>query len=179
LIFVATSIPGAFVVHLERHEDERGFFARAWSPEDLQANGLDPRLAQTSLSWNQRRGTLRGMHYQMAPFEEAKLVTCVRGALHDVIVDLRAGSPGFRKWFGVRLDAERLDALYVPGGVAHGYLTLADDTLVHYQISERYSPEYARGVRWDDPAIGIEWPVRPVAISERDAAFPLLEPVRS
>lgn len=174
MIFAPTTIPGAFLVRPERYEDERGFFARGWSEDEFRAQGLEPRLVQASLSWNRRRGTLRGMHYQVAPFEEAKLVACMRGALFDVVVDLRPGSSTFRKWFGARLDEERLEMLYVPRGVAHGLLTLEDDTLVQYYISERYSPEHARGVRWDDPAIGIEWPGRPAIVAERDRRWPLL-----
>ena len=172
--FEPTRIPGAFVVHPERHADERGFFARTWCADELEAQGLVARLAQASVSWNRRRGTLRGMHWQAAPHEEVKLVACVRGAIWDVIADLRADSPAFRQWLGVRLDAENLDMLYVPPGVAHGFLTLADDTLVHYQISERHQPDHARGVRWDDPALGIAWPEPPVVVSERDRALPLL-----
>jgi len=179
LIFEPTSIPDVVVVRPERHDDERGFFARVWSADEFSGHGLDPRLVQTSVSWNRHRGTLRGMHYQVAPFEEAKLVACVRGAVHDVAVDLRPGSPSFRRWLGVRLDAQRLEMLYLPPGVAHGFLTLHDDTLVQYMISERYSPEHARGVRFDDPAIGIEWPETPRVVSERDRSFPLLERDRS
>jgi dTDP-4-dehydrorhamnose 3,5-epimerase len=175
MIFTPTSIPGAFLVCPERFEDERGFFARLWDPQEFEAHGLDGRLAQSSVSWNRRRGTLRGMHYQAAPFEETKLVACVRGAIHDVIVDLRAGSPTLRRWFVVRLGDERLEMLYVPRGVAHGFMTLEDDALVQYYISERHSPEHARGVRWNDPAIGIEWPDKPVVIAERDLRWPLLD----
>jgi dTDP-4-dehydrorhamnose 3,5-epimerase len=179
LIFDPTSIPGVVVVRPERHDDERGFFARLWCTDEFAAHGLDPRLVQTSVSWNRRRGTLRGMHYQVAPFEEAKLVSCVRGAVHDVVVDLRSDSPTLRRSLGLRLDAERLEMLYVPPGLAHGFLTLEDDTLVHYQMSQRHSPEHARGVRWDDPALGIRWPEDPVVISERDRCFPLLDTHRS
>jgi len=175
LIFEPTAIPGVVIVRPERRDDERGFFARSWSVDEFAAHGLPSRWVQTSLSWNRRRATLRGMHFQVAPFEEAKLVACVRGALHDVAVDLRPGSPSFRRWLGLRLDARSLDTLYLPPGIAHGFLTLEDDTLVQYQISAPYSAEHARGVRWDDPALGIEWPDRPALISERDQAFPLLE----
>jgi dTDP-4-dehydrorhamnose 3,5-epimerase len=174
LIFAPTSIAGAFLIRPERHEDERGFFARTWDRDEFETHGLDSGLVQSSLSWNVRRGTLRGLHYQAAPLEEAKLVSCPRGAVYDVIVDLRPGAPTHRKWFGVRLDAETLEAVFVPKGVAHGFLTLEDDTLVHYQMSERYSPAHARGIRWDDPAIGIAWPERPAIISKRDRAFALL-----
>lgn len=172
--FEPTRIPGAFVVRPERHVDERGFFARTWCADELAAHGLVATLAQSSVSWNRRRGTLRGLHWQAAPHAEAKLVACVRGAIWDVIADLRADSPAFRHWFAARLDAENLAMLYVPPGVAHGFLTLADDTLVHYQISERHHPDHARGVRWDDPDLAIAWPEAPAVISERDRSLPLL-----
>jgi dTDP-4-dehydrorhamnose 3,5-epimerase len=175
VIFTPTTIHGAFLLRPETFADERGFFARLWEPQELEANGLDGRLAHASVSWNRRRATLRGMHYQVAPFEETKLVACPRGAIHDVIVDMRPGSPTLRRWFGVRLGGERLEMLYVPRGVAHGFLTLEDDTLVQYFISERYSSEHARGVRWDDPALGIEWPGKPAVVTERDLRWPLLD----
>lgn len=172
--FEPTRVPGAFLVRPERHVDERGFFARTWCADELGAHGLVAQLAQSSVSWNRRRGTLRGMHWQAAPHEEAKLVSCLRGAIWDVVADLRPDSPAFRQWFGARLDADNLDMLYVPPGVAHGFLTLADDTLVHYQISERHHADFARGVRWDDPALGIAWPESPTVLSDRDRALPLL-----
>ncbi len=162
---VATELPGAFVVELEPHADERGFFARQWCAREFAAHGLDARLAQASLSHNNARGTLRGMHYQAAPYREAKLVRCVRGAVHDVIVDLRPGSPSRGRWIGVPLDAERRTALYVPPGFAHGFLTLRDDTEVIYQMGEVYVPAAARGFRWNDPSFAIRWPFDPVVIS--------------
>lgn len=174
MIFEPTRVADAFVVRPERHADERGYFARTWCADELAAHGLVATLAQSSVSWNRRRGTLRGMHWQAAPHTEAKLVTCVRGAIWDVVADVRSGSPTFRRWFGIRLDAENLDMLYVPPGVAHGFLTLCDDTLVHYQISERHDPDHARGVRWDDPDLAIAWPEAPVVVSTRDRALPLL-----
>jgi dTDP-4-dehydrorhamnose 3,5-epimerase len=175
VIFEPTRIPGAYLVRLERQADERGFFARTWCADELAAHGAVAALAQSSVSWNRRRGTLRGLHYQAAPHEEAKVVWCIRGAVWDVVADLRPASPTFRQWFGVQLDAAGLDMLYVPPGLAHGFLTLADDTLVHYQISERYRAEQARGVRWDDPSLGIAWPETPVVISDRDRGLPLLD----
>ncbi len=171
MTFVETPIPGAYVVSPERFEDERGFFARTFSADELQAQGLDGRLAHASVSWNRRKGTLRGMHYQVAPFEEAKLVSCLRGAIHDVIVDLRAGRASLRRTFAKRLDSAGMESLYIPPGVAHGFLTLEDDTLVQYCISERWSPEHARGVRWNDPALRIEWPFTPLVIAPRDAGY--------
>lgn len=171
MIFTATTIPGAFLVQPERIADERGFFARTWSREELEARGLDGRLEYAAVSWNHRERTLRGMHYQIAPLEEAKLVCCLRGAVHDVILDLRRGSPARNRWFAARLDAVSMQGLYVPPGIAHGFLTLEDDTLVQYHLSEAWSPQHARGVRWDDPAFRIDWPAQPAVMSERDRNY--------
>jgi len=172
MIFTETSLPGAFVIEPERMADSRGFFARTFDAREFEAHGLNARIAQTNLSHNPRRGTLRGMHYQRAPFAEAKLIRCTRGAVHDVIIDLRPGSPTYRSHFGVRLDAENRKMLYVPEGFAHGFLTLADDTEVSYQISQFYSPEHGAGVRWNDPAFGISWPAEVAVIAERDRTYP-------
>lgn len=171
--FIPTELSGAFVVELERHEDERGFFARAWCREELFEQGLVPTLSQCSISRNSAAGTLRGMHFQTAPHEEAKLVRCTAGAMFDVIVDLRPTSPSYTAWVGVELDAERGNALYVPKGFAHGFQTLADDTDVLYMISDPYVPEAASGVRWDDPQFAIQWPPADArTISERDLSWP-------
>jgi len=179
VIFEATTIPGAFLVRPSRFEDERGFFARTWSREEFEAQGLAGGLDHVSVSWNRRRGTLRGMHVQAAPFEEVKLVSCLRGAVHDVIVDLRPGSPTLHRWCSARLDPTDMTALYIPAGVAHGFLTLEDDSLVQYAICGLWSPDHARGIRHDDPAVGIEWPLAPLVTNERDRSWPLLErPVR-
>lgn len=167
-----TSIAGAWVVEAERHEDERGFFARTWDAEEFARRGLEGRLAQCSVSYNACGGTLRGLHYQAAPYEEAKLVRCTAGAMFDVAVDLRPDSETFRGWFGVELTAENRLALYVPAGCAHGFLTLVDGTDVLYLISERHNPDAARGVRWNDPSFGIEWPGDVVVINERDSGYP-------
>ncbi|HZM00578.1 MAG TPA: dTDP-4-dehydrorhamnose 3,5-epimerase family protein [Planctomycetota bacterium] len=172
--FVPLEIPGAFLVKRLPSRDERGSFARSFCAAEFAAHGLDPRVAQCSFSHNPRRGTLRGMHYQEAPHEEAKLVCCLRGGLHDVIVDLRPGSPALRRWVAVPLSADDDRSLYVPPGCAHGFLTLQDDTLVLYQMSTPYVPGVARGVRWDDPALGIDWPARPSLVSKADSAYPLL-----
>lgn len=172
MVFRELPLPGAFVIEPERFEDERGFFARAFCREDFAARGLDPAVAQSSLSFNRRRGTLRGMHYQAAPAEEAKLVRCVRGAIHDVIIDLRPGSATFRQHTAVELDAENRLALYVPPDFAHGFQTLEDDTELYYQMSAPYSPEHARGFRHDDPELGIAWPLPVAVISERDRTLP-------
>lgn len=172
--FVPTPLAGAFVVRAERIADERGHFARLYCREEFARQGLDPSLAQCSVSGNRRAGTLRGMHFQDAPHAEAKLVRCTRGALFDVIVDLRPGSATRGRWFGIELAAAGDDMLYVPEGFAHGFLTLADDTEVHYQISVPYHAPAARGFRWDDPEVGIAWPARPEVISPRDRGLPLL-----
>jgi dTDP-4-dehydrorhamnose 3,5-epimerase len=170
--FEATKIPGVVVVEPDLLEDERGFFARVWCRREFAEHGLRPELAQCSISWNRRRGTLRGMHLQGAPHAEAKLVRVTRGAVFDVALDLRPDSPSFRRWFGCELSEANRRMLYIPEGLAHGFLTLTEGTEVAYQISEFHRPEAARGVRWDDPAFAIEWPERPVVISERDRAYP-------
>ena len=175
MTFRETAIEGVWVVEPERYEDERGFFARTWDFEEFARRGLNSRLVQCSISFNRRRGTLRGMHYQAAPHEEAKLVRCTSGSIFDVAVDLRTESTTFRRWVGTELSAENRLAMYVPEGCAHGFLTLADDSEVAYQISEFHAPDAARGVRWDDPAIGIEWTGEVLVINERDRSYPDLE----
>ena len=172
MIFTKTALEGAMLVDIEKHEDERGFFARAWCRREFEAQELNPNLAQCNISFNPRRGTLRGLHFQIKPREEAKLVRCTRGSVFDVIVDLRPGSPTFRKHLSVVLSAENRRMLYVPEGFAHGFLSLEDTTEVFYQISEFYDPASQRGVRWDDPAFAIAWPEPPRLISERDRSYP-------
>jgi dTDP-4-dehydrorhamnose 3,5-epimerase len=162
------------LIEFERIEDERGFFARSFCQEEFRRYGLDPAIAQSNVSWNRRRGTLRGLHYQATPHEEAKVVRCTRGAIWDVIVDLRDGSPTRFKWFSVELTALNHWALYVPKGFAHGFQTLDDDTEVLYQMSESYRAELARGVRWDDPKLTIDWPLPDPILSERDRGYDLL-----
>jgi dTDP-4-dehydrorhamnose 3,5-epimerase len=153
--------------------DERGFFARTWCRREFEARGLNADLAQCSISFNRKAGTLRGMHYQAAPYEEPKLVRCTQGAIYDVALDLRPQSPTFKRWVGVELTAANRRMLYIPAGCAHGFQTTADDSEVFYQISEFYHPEAARGVRWDDPAFAIRWPETTHRIvSPRDAGFP-------
>lgn len=172
MIFRETNLPGAFLIGPEPIEDERGSFARTWCRREFAAHGLCTDLAQCSISYNAREGTLRGMHYQVAPHAEAKLVRCTRGAIYDVILDLRPESPAYRRWVAAELTAANRLALFIPEGVAHGFQTLKDDCEVFYQISEFYEPACARGVRWDDPAFGIEWP--PAGrriISDRDLSF--------
>ncbi|MGB5878758.1 MAG: dTDP-4-dehydrorhamnose 3,5-epimerase [Thermoanaerobaculia bacterium] len=172
MIFLETPLAGAFVIDIEPHEDERGFFARTFCQEEFEAHGLDSTFVQSSVSFNRQRGTLRGMHFQAPPHEESKVVRCTAGAIYDVIVDLRPLSPTFVQWHAVTLSAENRTMFYIPGGFAHGFLTLEDNTEVLYQMSEFYYPDSARGVRWDDPAFGIEWPVEPTAISDRDQSYP-------
>jgi len=169
-----TSIPlvGAYVVEFEPVLDERGFFARTWSAQEFKLHGLNPTVAECSLSFNKRKGTLRGLHYQDEPYPEAKLVRCSAGAIYDVILDLRRTSPSYCKWFAAELTAENRTMLYVPEGVAHGFQTLTDGAEVFYQISASYWPDLARGVRWDDPAFGIEWPIPDPILSRRDRTFP-------
>jgi dTDP-4-dehydrorhamnose 3,5-epimerase len=175
VIFAETALPGAFRVLPERVADERGYFARTWCREDFAVRGLDPAIAQCSVSFNHRRGTVRGLHFQVAPHAEVKLVRCARGALWDVIVDLRPEAPTFRRWTAVELSAENGEALYIPEGFAHGFQTLADDTEVVYQISVPYAPQSGRGFRYDDPAFAIAWPEPVAVISERDLAWPPFE----
>ena len=172
VIFTATAVSGAWLIDPERLADDRGFFARTFCADELAARGLDARVAQTSIAWNRERGTVRGMHWQAPPHAEAKLVRCTRGAIHDVIVDLRPDSPSYRRHVAVELSAENRRQLYVPPGCAHGYQTLADDTEVAYQMSEPFAPAAGRGARWDDPAFGIAWPLPVTVISDRDRAYP-------
>ena len=170
--FREESLPGVFTVEAEPSVDERGFFARTYSNSEFAEHGISFTIAQASVSFNSRRGTLRGMHLQVPPHEEAKLVRCIAGSAYDVVVDLRPGSPTQLQWFGVELSAGRRKGLYIPTGLAHGFFTLEDQTELEYLISTSYEPSAAVGVRWDDPAIGIDWPGRPTVISSRDAAFP-------
>jgi dTDP-4-dehydrorhamnose 3,5-epimerase len=179
MILRPASLTGVYVLHAERHPDDRGFFARTYDRGELAAHGLDPTVAQCSVSFNHRRGTLRGLHWQAAPCSETKLVRVTRGAVWDVVVDLRAGSPTRGAHFAVTLSADEGDQLYVPVGFAHGFLTLEDATEVAYQISAPYSPLHARGVRWDDPDLAIPWPAPPVVISARDRALPSWSEVAS
>jgi dTDP-4-dehydrorhamnose 3,5-epimerase len=170
--FAPTILPGVFVIEQERHADERGFFGRTWCAAELEEQGLEPRLAQCSTSFNHRRGTLRGLHYQAPPSAEVKVVRCTRGSLFDVAVDLRPDSPDFRRWVGVELTADNGQALYIPRGFAHGFLTLEDATEVLYSISTPYDPEAARGVRWDDPFLDVRWPAPVEVLSTRDRDYP-------
>ena len=172
MLYQPTSLTGAYLLDLQKVEDERGFFARSWCVQEFAEHGLDTRLVQCNISFNKRQGTVRGMHYQLPPFAETKLVRCSRGAIYDVIIDLRPTSPTFLQWFGVTLSAENRTMLYVPQGFAHGFQTLADNTEVTYQMSEFYEPTYARGLRWDDPRVKVEWPLEITVMSMKDQCYP-------
>jgi dTDP-4-dehydrorhamnose 3,5-epimerase len=172
LRFIETKLAGAFLIEPERLSDERGFFARTFCQREFEANGLQPRIAQCNVSFNQKKGTLRGMHFQVAPFPEAKLVRCTAGSIYDVIIDLRPQSKTFTQYFGAELSDANSAMLYVPEGFAHGFQTLEDNTEVFYQMSQFYSGEHARGVRWDDPAFNIRWPEAERTIIKRDREYP-------
>jgi dTDP-4-dehydrorhamnose 3,5-epimerase len=174
--FSPTELAGAWLIDIEPHGDERGFFARTFCAQEFADHGLPSVFPQSNLSRNDRARTLRGMHLNTAEFPEAKLVRCARGAIHDVLLDVRPGSPSEGCWIGVDLDAADGRAVFVPAGVAHGFVTLVDGTDVEYQMSASYEPDAARGIRWDDPRFGIRWPVQPVVMSERDAAYPDFDP---
>lgn len=172
MIFKETNLKGAFIIEPERIEDERGFFARTFCRKEFEAHGLNPNLVQCSVSFNKKKGTLRGMHYQASPHEETKLVRCTRGAIYDVLLDLRPNSPTFKQWVSAELTGENQRMVYIPEGVAHGFQTLQDETEVFYQMSEFYNPEAARGVRWDDPSFAVQWPNKPLIVSRKDASYP-------
>ncbi|MCB9134316.1 MAG: dTDP-4-dehydrorhamnose 3,5-epimerase [Anaerolineales bacterium] len=177
MLFTSITLPGAYLVDLRRLEDERGFFARSWCAHEAIEVGIDPNIVQCNVSFNKTKGTLRGMHLQIPPFAESKLVRVTRGAIYDVIIDLRPASSTFKQWFGVELTADNRRALFVPKGFAHGFQILEDSTEIFYQMSEYYSPEHARGVRWDDPAFGIQWPLEATEISPKDRVLPDFDPL--
>jgi dTDP-4-dehydrorhamnose 3,5-epimerase len=170
--FTPLHLSGACAIELEKFEDNRGFFARGWCQKEFEAQGLPARVVQTNISYNKKKGTLRGMHFQKAPFEETKLVRCTRGALYDVIIDLRPHSPTFKRWLGVELSANNYKMILVPEGFAHGFETLEDDTEAYYQVSQFYTPSAEGGVRFDDPAFKINWPLAIQVISDRDRNWP-------
>jgi len=172
MIFRETKLPGAFVIEQERHADERGFFARTFCREEFTERGMNPHVAQCNVSFNKRRGTLRGMHYQVQPLAEAKLVRCTSGAIFDVIIDLRDSSGTFCQHVAIELCARSGNMLYIPEGFAHGFQTLEDNTEVFYQMSQPYAAECARGVRWNDPSFAVEWPSADRIILERDRNYP-------
>ena len=177
MIFNETKLKGAYIIEVEPFEDERGSFARTFCREEFETHGLNSFVAQCNISHNRKRGTLRGMHYQIAPYAEAKLVTCLAGSIYDVIIDLRPDSITYCHWLAVELSARRRRSLiYIPEGFAHGFQTLEDDTEVFYQMSHSYVSKAARGVRWDDPAFAIEWPDGPRTLSDRDNNYPDFSP---
>jgi dTDP-4-dehydrorhamnose 3,5-epimerase len=176
MIFRPTKIGGAYAIEPEHHADERGSFARTWCRREFDAHGIGSSLVQVSLSTNRRRGTLRGMHYSVPPHAEAKVVRCVKGAIYDVLLDLRLRSPTYLAWFAESLTRENGIALFIPEGVAHGFQTLEDESDVLYQMSEFYDPDCARGVRWNDPAFGIGWPLEEPTLSERDRTYESFRP---
>lgn len=171
MIFKETKLQGAFIIETEKIKDERGFFTRSWCQREFELHGLNPKLVQCNISFNKKKGTLRGMHYQIAQHKEAKLVRCTKGAIYDVIIDLRSDSPTFKQWLAVELTAENYRLLYIPEGFAHGFQTLENDTEVFYQMSEFYHPESAIGFRWNDPAFKIDWLIEPSVISFKDNSY--------
>jgi dTDP-4-dehydrorhamnose 3,5-epimerase len=175
MIFTETKIKGAYIIDVKRIEDERGFFGRSFCQKEFEQYGLNTNAVQANVSYNKKKGTLRGMHTQVAPFEETKLVRCTRGAIYDVIVDLRETSETFLQWIGVELTADSYRMLFVPEGFAHGFITLEDNTDVTYQVTQFYTPGAEKGYRWDDPAFAIEWPAQPLIISDKDKAHPLFD----
>jgi len=178
MIFTQTKLSNVFEIGMDPLPDDRGFFARTWCQQEFEDRGLNPRLVQCSVSFNWKRGTLRGMHYQAAPYPETKIVRCTRGAIYDVVIDLRPRSETLKEWVAVTLTSEKRNMIYVPEGCAHGFLTLEDETEVFYQMSEFYHPELSCGVRWDDPAFQISWPGTVQVMSERDRSYPDFEPVQ-
>jgi len=172
MIFNETKLKGAFIIDLEKHQDGRGFFARAYCEKEFRDHGIEPDVVQANVSYNKYKHTLRGMHFQAEPYGEAKLVRCTRGAIYDVIIDVRKNSPTYKEWIGVELSEDNYRMLYVPEGFAHGFITLHDETVITYQVSEFYTPGAEKGIRWDDPEFGIDWPAEPVIISEKDENWP-------
>jgi dTDP-4-dehydrorhamnose 3,5-epimerase len=168
MIFTETELKGAFILDVKRFEDERGFFGRTYCAQEFEEYGLNTNVIQCNISFNKKKGTLRGMHMQLAPHAETKLVRCTQGAIYDVIVDMRANSATFKQWIGVELTADSYRMLYIPEGFAHGFFTLQDNTEITYQLSNSYVPAAERGYRWDDPAFNIQWPAEPSVISEKD-----------
>ncbi len=172
MIFTETTLKGAFIIEIKKLEDERGFFGRSFCRKEMEEHGLNPEIVQANTSLSHKKGSFRGMHFQVAPYEETKLIRCVRGAIYDVIIDLRPDSLTFKKWIGAELSADNYKMLYIPGGFAHGFLTLTDNVEVYYNVSAFYTPGAERGIRWNDEAFGIKWPFIPVIMSEKDRKQP-------
>jgi len=176
MLFNKTPLDGAYTIDLDKKGDDRGFFARFFCTEEFKQHGLDQHYVQVNNSLSAYKGTLRGMHYQLAPKAESKLVRCIKGALYDVILDLREGSPTFGQWYGTELTAENRKMMYVPKGFGHGFITLSDDTEALYMVSEFYAPQLERGIRWNDPRFNIQWPIAPKIVSDKDSAHPDFAP---
>jgi dTDP-4-dehydrorhamnose 3,5-epimerase len=172
MLFSETQLKGAYIIEIEKLEDNRGFFARSWCQKEFEAHGLNPHVVQANVSYNKRKGTLRGMHYQKTPYEETKLVRCTKGAIYDVIIDLRPTSTTYGQWIGVELTKDNYKMLYVPENFAHGFQTLEDDSEAIYQVSQFYTPGAESGIRWDDPAFNIDWPIGVQVISDKDKSWP-------
>ena len=175
--FEETSLKGAYLIIPDPHIDERGLFARTWCQKEFKQHNLNPNIVQCNTSWNSNLGTLRGMHFQKSPNQEAKVVRCTSGSIFDVIIDLREDSPTYKQWEGFELDALNRNGLYIPEGLAHGFITLKDNSEVFYQMSHFYHPDSSAGVRWNDPAFEVSWPIEPLVISDKDADYPDLPPV--
>lgn len=178
MIFTKTKLEGAYIIDIEKREDDRGFFARTFCVDEFEEHGIENKFVQANMSFNNKKGTLRGMHFQKSPYEEDKLVRCTKGALFDVIIDLRKDSPTYKQWIGVELTEESRRALFVPKGFAHGYITLEDNTEINYMVTQVYTPNADTGVRYNDPVFAIEWPIEPVIISEKDANHPNFEEIK-
>ena len=173
--FIQTPLEGAYVVELEKREDERGFFARAFCVDEFAEHGLKTEIKQSNLSGSVQKGTTRGLHYQVAPMAEVKFIRCIKGSVFDVLVDMRPESPTYKQWFGLKLSEQNQTAIYIPEGFAHGHQTLEDNSQIMYLTTQVYSPEHERGIRWNDPAIGVEWPLEPTVVSDKDQSWPLLD----
>jgi len=175
VIFHETTLKGVFLIEVERNEDDRGFFARTFCQKEFESHGINWKVSQCNISYNRKKGTLRGMHFQIKPHEEAKLVRVTKGIVYDVILDLRPDSPTFKNWITIELSSDNRKSVYIPEGLAHGFQTLQDDTEVFYQMSELYHAESARGLRWNDPAFSIKWPIEEKIISTKDSQYPDFE----
>jgi dTDP-4-dehydrorhamnose 3,5-epimerase len=175
MIFSETKFLGVYIIEIEKYEDERGFFARTWDKNQIKEMGLDDNIIQSSMSYNRKKGTIRGMHYQIKPFEETKLVRCTKGKIFDVIIDLRKDSKTFKKWISIELSENNHRTLYIPKGFAHGFQTLEDNTEIIYDISQTYNPEYSKGIKWNDKIIGIKWPLEVTMISKKDSMNPYFD----
>ena len=175
MIFTETKLNDAYVIELDKKGDERGFFSRTFDSQIFKEHGLNPNVRQCNVSYSKTKGTLRGLHFQLPPFQEAKFLRCVRGKIYDVIVDLRKNSSTYKQWFGIELSAENYNMLYAPEGFAASFQTLTNDVELIYQVSQEYNPKYERGLRWNDPEFNIKWPLEPTVMSEKDKSWPLFD----